>query len=329
MEIAKSMNQFRGLVSEKSDEMRKSRITKLIDVPYPRKIWDDIRKGNPVDFYQLVKTGMVLSIMTPFEDEMELIKNGFIAWGERNKNIGLVIDLSAEQKWLDRYLEFNRNNGKTDFTGLNELLEKICLYSSVLSEHKDGEHPSLASLKIRVIEFESFKGNSYYIAISSHSDLIEDSRLKEMMDDSRRRFEQKRKEWMADDRTAEPVYAMPSTIYLNINGPMINSNIQIGTIDSVQNQIIQQNDLKNIDELIRKLEKSLDELSILDVQKEDLIAHIEKMKVQITSKNPNRQTVASILNAIKDVLQTIPAGQTIVTEIITNGNHILKALGIN
>lgn len=311
-----------------SDEIQKPRITSLIDVPYPRKIWDDIRKGNPVDFHELVRTGMVLAIMTPFEDEMELIKSNFIAWGENNKNIFLGIDLDAEQKWLNRYLELNRNNGKIDFKGLYELLEKICLYSSVLSEHKDTEHPSLASIKIRVVNFESFKGNSYYIAISSHPDLIEDSRLEQMMDDTRQRFEKKRQKSMSEDESTEVVVTPPNT-YINIIGQMINSNIQQGTRNSVQNQIIHEKDLNDINDLISKLETSLDELSISDKQKEELITNIQAMRTQTTSSKPHRQTVTNVLTAIKDILQTIPAGQTIVTELIANGNHILKALGIS
>lgn len=311
-------------------EIPKPRVTTLVDVLYPRKFWDDIRKGNPIDFHELVRTGMALAFVTPFEDEMESIKNSVIAWGARNKNTFLALDMDAEQKLLDRFLELNKNNGRIDYTGLYELFEKVCLYSSILSEHQDDEHPTLISLKTRVITFESGKMHSHFIAISSHPDLIEDSRLEQMMNIVGQKLEKWSKELKSKKKTSEiSVVEQPHIYNINIIGHMINSNIQQGTTDSIQNQTIQQNDLNAINDLISKLEKSLDKLLISDKQKQDLIANIQTMKAQTTTSKPARQIVADILNSIKDILQTLPAGQTIVTEIISNGNHILKALGIN
>lgn len=305
----------------------KPNFTAYIDVPYPRRLWDDIRKGNHVDFHELVRTGMVMAYITPFDEELESIQNGVVSWAERNKDAFLTIDMTAEQKWLDRFLELNKNNDRIDHLGLNQLFEKICLYSSVLSEHQDDEHPSLVSLKTRIIKFKSGKYTSYYIAISSHPDLIEEQRLEQMMDSTRQRFEATIDKLKSDEKSTVTEKSIAYNT-INITGSVINSSIQQATVDSTINQTIQQNDLKAINDLISKLESTLDKLQISDKQKQDICTNIDTIKSQTKSSKPRKQIVMDALSSISGILQALPAGQTIVTEIMSNLGHVLKIFGI-
>jgi len=119
----------------------------------------------------------------------------------------------------------------------------------------------------------------------------------------------------------------PLIAYNQINiGQMINSNIQQGTIDSIQNQTIQQNDLNAIKNLIEKLEDSLDHLHMTDIQKCDLITDIETIKAQTKSSNPKKQILSSVFNSIKNTLQSIQPIQPLVTQLIPSIVQIITLL---
>lgn len=225
---------------ETNSELPRGKITVFMDVPYPRRLWDKMRKGEEFDFQELVKTGMVMAYITPYVDELESIRNYVVDWADRHRTAHVIMDLDADQKFLNRYLEINKNNERIDFTGLGIIFEKICLYSSVFSEHQDEEHPTLVSMKTRIIKFNSGKYTAYYIAISSHPDLIDDPRLEQLMDNTGQRFEEKISKRESNETISEQETINQSKIY-NFNiGTMNNSNIQVDTVDSNQN--LHQND---------------------------------------------------------------------------------------
>lgn len=223
-----------------NSESLKGKITVFIDVPYPRRIWDKIRKGDEVDFQELVKTGMVMAYITPYDEELESIRNSIVDWANRNRTAHVIMDLDEDQKLLNRFLEINKNNERIDYAGLGILFEKICLYSSVLSEHQDEEHPSLISMKTRIIKFNSGKYTSYYIAISSHPDLIEEQRLEQLMDQSRQRFDEQISKRESNNKLSQQDTINQSKMYnINIEN-MTNSQFQVDTVNSNQN--LHQND---------------------------------------------------------------------------------------
>lgn len=313
-------------IGENSDERSRGNVTSFMDVPYPRKIWDKIRNGDEIDFQELIKTGMVIVFITPYEDEVNRIQNHIKDWAKRNKESYVVVDFESDQKFLNRFLEINKNNGRIDYAGLNELFEKICLYSSVLSEHQDEEHPNLISYKTRIIKFNSGKYTAYYLAISSHPDLIEDQRLEQLMDHSRQRFETNIKKTESNNNSSNSEKEGITTNVFNVTiGEMNNSNLQVGTINS--NQTIQQNDLDLINDLIKQLENSVETLNGSD--KEKILTQIESIKSQTKSKSPNRQIVTDGLKSIHGILQAIPSAHSTVTTIISNLEPILKSLGVS
>ncbi len=86
--------------------------------------------------------------------------------------------------------------------------------------------------------------------------------------------------------------------------------------------------MSKIGEIINKLEESLSGLLISQTQKKELLTHIETVKKQVKSPNHSRQAIVSVLGSIRDILQTLPAGQAIVIELISNIGHLLKGLGL-
>jgi len=316
-------------MSEKEDknnsEKPKGKVHTFIDVPYPRTIWNKIRKGEEVNFQELIKTGMVMAFITPYEDELNSLQSHIVDWAQRNKDVFVFVDFDSDQKFLNRFLEINKNNDRIDYAGLNQLFEKVCLYSSVLSEHQDVEHPSLVSFKTRIIEFNSGKYTAYYLAISSHPDLIDDQRLEQFMDHSRQRFENNISKLESDKNLSNSDKENPTNIFNVSIGEMNNSNLQVGTINS--NQMIQQNDLQAINELIARLESSIEKIQGSD--KEKILTKIESIKSQTKSKSPNRQIVADGLKSIHGILHAIPSAHSTITTIISNLEPILKSLGVS
>lgn len=307
-----------------SEQQPRGNITSFMDVPYPRKIWDSIRNGDEVDFQELIKTGMVMSFITPYDDEVNRLQDYIKDWANRNREAYVVVDFESDQKSLNRFLEINKNNGRVDHTGLNQLFEKVCLYSSVLSEHQDDTHPSLVSYKTRIIKLNSGKYTAYYLAISSHPDLIDDQRLEQLMAQSREKFEKNLKKSESNNNDSNSNKATPTTIYNVTVGEMNHSNLQVGTINS--NQTIKQNDLVAINELISQMRNSMETLQ--DSVKEKIMTRIESIESQTKSDSPNRQIVSDGLKSIHGILQAIPSAHGTITSIISNLDSVLKSLGV-
>jgi hypothetical protein len=296
-----------------------------MDMPYPRKIWDDIRNGRPVDFQELVKTGMVISYLVFDEKEVLAILDSMKKWAtEVNSHLAHFVDFDEEQKALNRFLEINKNSDRVDQLGLNKLFEKVCLCSQ-LSEHMDEDNPTLITSDTLIVTFGSSNIKWYYVAISSLPDLIEDERLKQFADESLGRLKMNLRKLKKGESSKPPV--INQDYHINIQN-VSNSNFQLGTSNSIQNLTIQQNDLSAIIELISKLENSIDKLLISQAQKENLLANIETIKAQTKSSKPTKQIVVDALGSLRDILEALPAGQIIVTEIVSNLAHILKSLGI-
>lgn len=136
---------------------------------------------------------------------------------------------------------------------------------------------------------------------------------------------------ITEDAITHPdISSGPLIAYNQISiGQMINSSIQQGTVNSIQNQTIQQNDLSAINDLIRKLENSLEKLSMTEIQKQDLIANIETIKAQAKSSKPTKQIILDAFSSISGILQALPTAQLLGTEIISHITQVVNALGIH
>lgn len=166
-------------MSENSTDLSKQK--SILDVPYPRKLYDNIRKGKEVDFQELVNTGMVIAFIIFNEKELESRRDQLKLWAEQNKDGVIVIDFDKEQKELNRFLEINRNSELIDQDQFINLFTKICIYSSNLSEHI--ENSSLVSADAQEILFGNGEKAWYYV-ISSHPDLIKDKKVDQYCDES-------------------------------------------------------------------------------------------------------------------------------------------------
>ena len=146
----------------------------FFDIAYPRKLWDEIKQGKSVDFQKLVSTGMVVAYLTFDHDMMLEILERVRIWGNSvNSQIAHVVNFDEEQKKLNRFIEITKNNGLMDRQGLNELFASVCLCSR-LSEYNYEDKPILISVDTLDVTFGSSGMRGYYIAISSHPDLIGD-----------------------------------------------------------------------------------------------------------------------------------------------------------
>ena len=117
---------------ENSEDLSKS--PTIVDYPYPRQMIENIKKGKPADFQELIKTGMVLSYIFFNKESLQNQINTLKIWAT-NQDVIMGIDFDVQQKELDRLIEIHRNGGVTDHDGLRKLFEKICICSSDLSEH--------------------------------------------------------------------------------------------------------------------------------------------------------------------------------------------------
>ena len=129
-----------------------------------------------------------------------------------------------------------------------------------------------------------------------------------------------------EDSIANPTEPIgPFVAYNTIHvEKMINSQIQQGTQNSVQNIIIQKNDLVQVNNLVKKILDSIDGLELQSTQKQDLEAEIETIKSQTKSSKPKKQIVLSALSSIRDILKVLPPATHLVTEITV----LLQQLGI-
>lgn len=110
---------------------------------------------------------------------------------------------------------------------------------------------------------------------------------------------------------------------------MINSNIQQGTVNSIQQVIIQQKDLEMINTFVNKFEGILEKLNLDSIQRQDVTVNIDTIRAQTKSSKPKKQTVVDALNSIREILQALPTAQILATELISNIRHLLNALGVN
>jgi len=154
----------------------------LVDIPYPRKIFDDIKSGKKVDFQEIVKTGIVVAYVTLHKDEAEKIIQQAKTWVEQiNQQITIGIDLDEEKQKFERFVDICKNSGKIDLVGLNELFSSVCLLSYHFSEHKKEN----ILLSVRTAEISTKSVTTYYVALSSHPDLVEEPRLGKYISDFR------------------------------------------------------------------------------------------------------------------------------------------------
>lgn len=171
-------------MDENSNDLPHNKI--IIDYPYPRQIIENIRKGKPADFQELIKTGMVISYIFFNEEDLQNQINTLKIWGI-NQDTVIGVDFDDQQKELDRLVEIHRNGGVTDHDSLVKLFEKICIYSSNLSEHIE-DSTLLTSNTIEVTFGDGQK--AWYFAMASHPDLIEGKRLDQYCNNSLSRLHQ-------------------------------------------------------------------------------------------------------------------------------------------
>jgi hypothetical protein len=161
--------------------------TPIVDYPYPRQLITNIQKGKPVEFPELINTGMVISYIFFNQKDLQDQINTLKTWASHNQTGIIAVDFDDEQKQLDRLIEIHRNNGKIDHDGLSRLFEKICIYSSQLSEHIS----SSTLITSNTIEITFGNGaKAWYFVMSSHPDLIAGKRLDQYCDDTLSRLHQ-------------------------------------------------------------------------------------------------------------------------------------------
>lgn len=157
----------------------------MIDIPFPRKIFDDIKSGKKVDFQEIVKTGIVVAYITLHKDESEKIIRQAKTWvAQINQQIAIGIDLDKEKQKFERFVEICRGNERIDLLGLAELFSNVCLLSYHFSKSKKDN----ILLSIRTAEISTESVVVYYIALSSHPDLVEEPRLEKYISDFRYMF---------------------------------------------------------------------------------------------------------------------------------------------
>jgi len=109
----------------------------------------------------------------------------------------------------------------------------------------------------------------------------------------------------------------PNIIFV---GEMKNSAIQQGTINSKQSvTIIQQSELPQINEVVKKIENALTQIEIERDVKNNLESDIDTIKAQTKSSKPKRNIVLESFKSIKNILVTIPA-------IISSNPELIEAI---
>ena len=157
----------------------------IVDYPYPRQIISNIRNGKPADFHELINTGMIISYFFFNEKDLKNQMDTLAHWASQYQTGIIGVDFDDEQKELDRLVEIHKNSGITDHEALGKLFEKICIYSSQLSEHIQKSNLITAN----TIELTFGNGQkAWYFVMSSHPDLIAGNRLEQYCDDSTSRL---------------------------------------------------------------------------------------------------------------------------------------------
>jgi len=104
---------------------------------------------------------------------------------------------------------------------------------------------------------------------------------------------------------AEPdqstTHFMPVNV-INI-GTMTNSQIQQGSNNSIQTQIIDQDKIPAIQEFIQKLSNSMEELGLEENDKNDLSVEIDTAKTQLQSSKPKKNILQECFMTIKNILE--------------------------
>lgn len=170
-------------MSENSDL---SKHIPIVDYPYPRQMIENIKKGKPTSFQELIHTGMVVSYLFFNQKDLQNQIDTLKVWASNQDTI-IGVDFDKVQKELDRLIEIHRNGGVTDHIGLGELFEKICICSSVLSEHI--EDSTLITSNTLDLTFGNGQ-KAWYFVMSSHPDLIRCGRLEQYCDDTLSRLHQ-------------------------------------------------------------------------------------------------------------------------------------------
>jgi len=133
-----------------------------------------------------------------------------------------------------------------------------------------------------------------------------------------------------EDSISKPDEAIgPLVAYNTINiEKMENSQIQQGTINSEQTvTIIQQNDLTQINELLKNIESTISKVDINTDTKKDLESDIETIKAQIKSSKPKKNIVLEAFKSIKNILASISVIVSSHPELIEAITEILTHLG--
>lgn len=110
----------------------------------------------------------------------------------------------------------------------------------------------------------------------------------------------------------------PTEHFLPVNviniGTMNNSQIQQGTINSIQTQIIEQAKIPEIQEILQKISNSLEQLELQGSDKEDLKIDIETVNAQLKSSKPKRSIILECFGSMTNILANA-ASSALATEL--------------
>jgi len=98
-------------------------------------------------------------------------------------------------------------------------------------------------------------------------------------------------------------------------GTMNNSQIQQGTVNSTQTQIIEQSKIPEIQGILQKISDSLEQLELQEPQKADLKTEIETITAQLKSSTPKKSIISECFGTITSILDNA-ASSALAAELI-------------
>lgn len=90
---------------------------------------------------------------------------------------------------------------------------------------------------------------------------------------------------------------------ITVKGNLENSQIQLGTKNSIQKQSITMDNSNDLIELLEEILKNKDDYQLDEVDQEVLVSDIATAKIQLSTPRPKRDIIKSSLNSIKKILE--------------------------
>lgn len=141
----------------------------LVNIEYPEKIFDDIKKGRQIELVEIAKTGMVISFYT---DDLQYYNDFNLIFQEHCSKKLAFVDLEQTQKQFERVCEIWRNSraGNLDVETIINLFSCVCIVKELFINQKN-QLLFHEALTIRLPSRPEL-GESHFSVYSTHEDLI-------------------------------------------------------------------------------------------------------------------------------------------------------------